>query len=226
VTDSAAELAPTRSWLRPRVVATVLVVAVAVGAAGGALARVVRTHRAPAVRAAVPAYNGQAVWRAGSRPAPGFTLRDQNGAAVSLASVRGRPVLLTFLDSQCRSSCPLVGRQLGSILRALPPPSRPVVLVVSVDHAGDTPAGIDKALTRWRLRGPWTVHWLNASSRAALATVWRAYGIRVLPTTNDVVHSLTLYLIDRNGFERTAYLFPFLPGFVQHDLARLARSTA
>jgi hypothetical protein len=33
-------------------------------------------------------------------------------------------------------------------------------------------------------------------------------------------------LIDRRGDERTAYLFPFLPAFVQRDLGRLARESA
>jgi hypothetical protein len=47
-----------------------------------------------------------------------------------------------------------------------------------------------------------------------------------VPTTNDVVHSLALYLIDRRGYERTAYLFPFLQGFVQRDLGRLAQELA
>jgi len=30
------------------------------------------------------------------KPAPGFTLRDQNGAQIHLASLRGHPVLLVF----------------------------------------------------------------------------------------------------------------------------------
>jgi hypothetical protein len=56
--------------------------------------------------------------------------------------------------------------------------------------------------------------------------VWRAYGVTVEPGSNDIVHSLALYLIDRRGDERTAYLFPFLPSFVQRDLARLAGGSA
>ncbi len=99
-------------------------------------------------------------------------------------------------------------------------------MIVSVDQAGDTPAGIRRALTKWHLNGPWAVHWLNASTPAQLASVWRSYGVRVVPTTNDIVHSLALYLIDRRGYERTAYLFPFLQGFVQRDLGRLAQERA
>ncbi len=95
---------------------------------------------------------------------------------------------------------------------------------MSVDQQGDSPLGIQLALREWRLNGAWDVHWLNAPTRTGLAAVWKSYGVQVVPKTNDVVHSLALYLIDRAGYERTAYLFPFLPGFVQRDLGRLART--
>lgn len=199
-----------------------IVLTAAVGVAGGMLAGKLRGGSAAVGHPALPAFHGQAVWRAGARPAPGFALNDQTGAAVSLRSFRGRPVLLTFLDSQCRQSCPIAGRQLASILRRLPAAQRPALVVVSVDHSGDTPKAIDHALAAWGLAGPWETHWLNAPTRAKLAAVWRAYGVTVEPSTNDIVHSLTLYLVDRSGDERTAYLFPFLPAFVQRDLAMLA----
>jgi cytochrome oxidase Cu insertion factor (SCO1/SenC/PrrC family) len=189
------------------------------GAAGGVLARVLHDRsNAPSL----PELHGQGVWAAGERPAPPFALRDQNGSLVSLASLRGRPVVLTFLDSRCTSECPLAGRELGSILRRLPAARRPALVVVSVDPQGDTPRSIAHALAKWKLAGPWTVHWLNAPTRARLARVWKEYRVQVEPTTNDIMHSLALYLIDRRGDERTAYLFPFLQSFVQTDLARLA----
>lgn len=194
-----------------------------VGVAGGIVARELR---APAAAPALPAFHGQGVWSPGQRPAPAFALRDQYGSRVSLATLRGRPVVLTFLDSKCTSECPLAGRELGSIMRRLPAASRPALVVVSVDPQGDTPRSIAHALAKWKLAGPWTVHWLNAPTRARLAQVWKAYHVQVEPTTNDVLHSLALFLIDKHGDERTAYLFPFLQSFVQTDLARLAGERA
>jgi protein SCO1/2 len=202
-----------RAWL-------LLAAAAAAGLVAGAAIQL--AHRTHTAAPPLPALHGQAVWSAGARPAPGFALRDQSGTLVSLRALRGRTVLLTFLDSQCHSSCPIVGRQLGSVLRRLAPAARPVVVVVSVDQKGDTPSGIRHALAKWQLRGPWALHWVNGSTRAQLARVWKAYGVVVQPTSNDVVHSLALYLIDRRGDERTAYLFPFLPSFVQRDLAHIA----
>jgi cytochrome oxidase Cu insertion factor (SCO1/SenC/PrrC family) len=201
----------------------ILLAAVVVGAGGGALIRVLTGSGTAAAKPSLPTLHGQAVWKAGARRAPNVSLRDQTGRVVTLASLRGSPVVLTFLDSQCKSSCPIEGRQLGSVLRRLPAMERPTLVIVSVNHTGDTPAGIRRALAEWHLNGPWAVHWLNASTRRQLAAVWRSYGVRVIPKTSDIVHSLTLYLIDRRGYERTAYLFPFLQGFVQRDLGRLAR---
>ena len=220
MTEPRVHLPPAWGRLSLRLVALVLLGAAGLGVAGGVLLRELRMGTAS--RPALPELHGQAVWAAGARPAPGFVLTDQKGAAISLAALRGRPVLLTFLDSRCQAECPVQGRQLGSILRALRPSQRPTLVVVSVDHAGDTPASIGHALAEWQLRGPWTTYWLNGASRARLAVVWRKYGVLVVPKSNDIMHSLALYLIDRRGDERTAYLFPFLPGFVQSDLARLA----
>jgi hypothetical protein len=54
-------------------------------------------------------------------PAAAFTLTDQRGSQVSLASLHGKVVLLTFLDPVCVSECPLIAqefRQAGELLGA------------------------------------------------------------------------------------------------------------
>lgn len=207
-----------------RWVALVLLAAAAAGIGGGFVLQ--RARSAPvAATPRLPELHGQAVWPAGKRLAPNFTLRDPDGAPVSLASLRGRPVLLTFLDSRCHSACPIEGRELASIMHQLLSAERPVLVVVGVDPKGDNRAGIHHAVRAWGLAGPWRWHWLTGS-RSQLAAVWRSYGITVQPTTNDILHSLAVLLIDRRGFERTAYLFPFLPSFVHGDLARLAGERA
>ena len=216
----------TESRISVRRAALVVGLASAIGIAVGAGLYALDSHSSPSAGAGtLPAFHGQAEWEPGARAATGFTLRDQDGASIALASLRGRPVLLTFLDSQCKQECPIQGRQLGSILRQLPAARRPALVIVSVDPSGDTPASIRHAMAKWGLAGPWTWHWLNGA-RSRLAAVWHVYGITVDPSSGDIVHSLVLYLIDRDGYERTAYLYPFLPGFVQGDLARLAGTAA
>lgn len=202
-----------------RTIAIAVVLAAAAGSAGGVLAARLVSHPSGL---GLPAYHGQLSWESGRRAAPTFALRDQHGRRFSLASVRGRPVLLTFLDSRCTSDCPIEARELAASLRRVPAGRRPVVVVVSVDPVGDTAVSIAKALRKWRLDGPWTLHWLNGP-QAGLTAVWQSYGIGVRAASSDIVHGMALYLIDRAGDERTAYLFPFLPGFVTTDLDRLAR---
>ena len=174
---------------------------------------------------ALPKLHGQASWSPGEQPAPAFELRDHEGALVSLAALPDRPILLTFFDSDCVDQCPLMGRDLAIMLRRMPADDRPTLLIVSVNPAGDTPASIRDALANWRLAGPWRLHWLRGTKRE-LASVWRDYGVTVDPTTKTVTHGLPLFLIDGQGFQRTGYLFPFLPNFVALDLKTLRDEVA
>jgi protein SCO1 len=206
---------------RRRLVALLLALGAVGGSSLGLLAHVAFGDM-EGISPALPALHGQASWGAGERAAAPFRLRDQDGAVVSLAGLRGRPVLVTFLFTRCKEQCPVTGRQLGTVLRRMAPADRPTLVIVSVDPTGDTPASIRHAMIAWRLAGPWRWHWLRGTKRE-LAPVWKAYGIAVEPSTSDITHGLALYLVDRHGFQRTGYLFPFLPDFVALDLQKLAR---
>lgn len=211
-----------RRRLTPVAVVVILVLAASVGVGAGAALHVARRPSTQAPQAlAVPALQGQAVWSAGRRAAPAFALRDQDGRLVSLASQRGHTVLLAFMDPLCKQECPLEGRGIAAAERQVAPAQRPTVLIVSVNPQA-TGADAKAAVRRWRIPGRW--HWL-LGTRAALRRVWRAYGITVIPTTHDIVHSTALYVIDRSGFERVGVIAPFLPQFVADDLRMLARGS-
>lgn len=55
----------------------------------------------------------------GAVPAPDFQLTDERGEPVSLASLRGKAVVLTFLYTSCPDTCPLVATKLGQVQRQL-----------------------------------------------------------------------------------------------------------
>ena len=206
-----------------RRVALVICLAAVAGVAAGVVAHVLTAPSAARPAALpLPELHGQATWAAGTRRAPQFTLRDVLGGRVSLASTRGHATLLAFLDSRCRSLCPLVGRALGDVQRALPAGARPEVLVVSVDPAGDGAASVRSAARRWRMGPGW--RWLTGT-RSQLAAVWRAYGIAVRPRSNDIVHGSPVYLIDSRGYERAGYLAPLLPNFLALDIRRVEART-
>jgi cytochrome oxidase Cu insertion factor (SCO1/SenC/PrrC family) len=182
------------------------------------LAAALLVHK-PAQPAAQPApLQAQATWAAGTKPAPGLALRDEAGAPISLRSLRGRVVLLTFLDSRCRRECPLEGHVLGDVLREIGD-GRAVAVVVSVDPWADTSASALAFAEHAGWSGDW--HWLLGKP-AALAPVWHAYHIAVKRTPEDILHSAALYLIDPHGNLRAAYLFPFSARAVAQDIRRLA----
>jgi cytochrome oxidase Cu insertion factor (SCO1/SenC/PrrC family) len=201
-----------------------VVVAVAVGVGVHRLTAGSAAKYAPQVVSERHGMLGPASWAPGARRAPPInTLRDQNGRLFSLASLRGRTVAMVFFDSFCRQECPLEGHALAAAERRLPASERPVLVAVSVDPA-DTRTSVRRAIRSWGLAGlaPW--YWLMGKHRT-LAPVWRAYHIYVGPKVNgDISHTEAVYLIDRRGYERSAYLYPFAPNFVTHDLRRLAAS--
>lgn len=211
-----------RRWTGSRL-AIALALAVVLGVAAGVGAHLVFRQSADATGMPLPDLHGQATWSAGQQPAPPFTLRDVLGGRFTLASTKGRPTLVTFLDSKCRSLCPIVGRDLGDVQRSLPAAERPAVLVVSVDPAGDTPASVRSAARRWHLEPGW--RWLTGT-RPQLAAVWKRYGIEVERTTNDIVHGAAVYLLDSRNDERAGYLAPLLPNFISLDIRHVEAESA
>jgi cytochrome oxidase Cu insertion factor (SCO1/SenC/PrrC family) len=214
-----------RHSLRPSLIVLVLSVAVLIGAGAGLAVRLLggRTATAPAVAQARFGIHGAESWATGARPAPMIdTLRDQFGEPFSLASLRGRNVAIVFFDSHCKTSCPLEGRALSAAERLLPRSQRPVLVAVSVNTA-DTPKSTAIAVRKWGLSevAPW--YWLMGT-RKQLAPVWAKYDIYVSPRPidGDIQHTEAVYLVDRRGYERTAYLWPFAPHFVTTDLRALA----
>jgi protein SCO1 len=185
---------------------------------GAALA--VAATRSSAGSDAAGVVRGDAVWKAGSRPAPGFRLTDQAGRPVSLGSLAGRPFLLVFLDSKCKTLCPIVGHQLGQVQRRLGDGALPLV-TISVDVA-DTPRSVASAARRWGWHGHWM--WLMGS-HAQLAPVWKAYGIGVKPTATDITHSIAVYLIDQRGDERAGFLPPLAVSELVSDVGVIRSGT-
>src|SRR5436189_685611 len=115
----------------------------------------------------------------GGTPAPDFHLTDQNGAAVSLANLQGKAVVLTFFFTNCPDACPRTAetfRQAADQLGA--DAGRVAFVAVSLDPEGDTPQAIQDFLAAHRvtdrllyLTGP----------RTELEAVWKAYYLFVSP---------------------------------------------
>jgi cytochrome oxidase Cu insertion factor (SCO1/SenC/PrrC family) len=214
-----------RGSLSPSLIALVLAIAVLIGASVGLAVQLLnrRTTAAPTVTPARFGMHGEATWAPRAHAAPAIdTLRDQFGKRFSLASLRGKSVAIAFFDSHCRQSCPLEGHALSAAERSLPRSQRPVLVAVSV-NTQDTRASVAAAVRAWGLSEVASWYWLMGT-RKQLAPVWAKYHIYVSPRPidGDIQHTEALYLVDRRGYERTAYLWPFAPRFVTLDLRTLA----
>jgi protein SCO1 len=148
-------------------------------------------------------------------PPADFALRDQDGRPAALAAYRGRPVIVTFMYSTCKDTCPLMADQIRGALDEV---GHDVpTLAVSVDPAGDTPLNTKRFLARHGLTG--RARFL-LGTRAQLAPVWRAYGIR--PQTNSDAHSAYVLVIDKRGRQRVAFPASELtPEGLAHDVKAL-----
>ena len=151
---------------------------------------------------------------AGTRKAPDFALRDQSGRAISLQSLRGRPVVIAFIDPVCRNLCPLEAKVLSDLPAALPVAARPVIVAVSVNPWNQARSNLRLDAARWHLPSDW--RWA-LGSYPALAKVWDGYAIGVQVhtktlagvTVRTVDHTEAAYVIDPSGYERALFLYPY-----------------
>ncbi|MHB1583071.1 MAG: SCO family protein [Acidimicrobiales bacterium] len=133
-----------------------------------------------------------------------FSLVDQLGRPVSLTSLHGKTVALTFLDPVCNASCPLTAqyfREADGMLGSIRPDVELVAVVanplyrersylVAFDREEDM-----TSLGNWRFL---------TGSLPELESVWRTFGIQVQyePGGAMIGHSSTTYVLDRRGHVR------------------------
>jgi protein SCO1/2 len=135
-------------------------------------------------------------------PAPHFSLTDQNGRRVTLASLRGKVVLLTFLDDTCTTDCPLIAQEFRLAGQMLGPDAAQVELVainynplytdLSYIQAFDRQEGLAR-VPNWRFL---------TGTRGQLKQVWQRFGVppaEVLPAGSMIGHGDYAFVIDQNG---------------------------
>jgi cytochrome oxidase Cu insertion factor (SCO1/SenC/PrrC family) len=133
--------------------------------------------------------------------APPFSLVDQHGHAVSLSSLHGKTIALTFLDPVCTSDCPIIAqefRQAGQILGA----ESTKVDLIAIDAnpryiAPDYLVAFDDQENLADIP-----NWLYLTGTdKELERIWDAYGILVGYASGGamIAHSDTAYVINRDG---------------------------
>jgi len=148
--------------------------------------------------------------------APDFALRDQDGERVAMRSLRGRPVLVTFLYTECEETCPSQAQQVRAAFDEL---GRDVpALAVAVDPARDTPERARAFLSKQRMTG--RMRFVLGSSDQ-LRPVWGAFAVE--PQRDDLEHTGRFVLVDPAGVQRVSFpIDQATPERLAHDLRLLA----
>ncbi|HEX3238094.1 MAG TPA: SCO family protein [Gaiellaceae bacterium] len=208
---------------------TILGLALAVGVGIGALIAIAgssTTEASPIAATETPSFASPNLdpGVALSSVAPGFTLTDQFGKRVSLRSLRGKVVVVSFNDPECTTICPLTTTALLRAKKLLGPASSAVELLGI--GANPEATGVESVhayseahemLHKWRFL---------TGSLPQLRRVWRAYGIEAAVIGGSIDHTPATYIIGPDGRESRLYQTAMAYSSVNQLAYEMARSIA
>jgi protein SCO1/2 len=131
------------------------------------------------------------------RPAPPLALVNQHGDTVTLATLRGRAVLVTFAYAHCMSVCPVVVREVLDAQRQLASRAMQVV-VITLDPWRDTPDRLPSVAAEWQLGA--LAHVVSGDTTSVLRTLdaWNIPHARD-GGSGEITHPSVVYLVDAGG---------------------------
>jgi len=161
-------------------------------------------------------------------PAPSFTLTAQDERRLSLADLRGKVVVLTFIYTACADTCPLLTAKMAALQGRLGADfgARVFFVSVTVDPERDTPAV---------LKGYGVAHGARfdgwaflTGTPAEIRDVGKRYGIFAKKTARgDVDHTFLTSVIDPRGVLRVQYMgVRFEPAELLTDVRSVLAETA
>jgi cytochrome oxidase Cu insertion factor (SCO1/SenC/PrrC family) len=136
--------------------------------------------------------------------APGFRLTDQDGRTLSLSSLRGKVIVLEFMDPHCIDICPLVSQEYVDAYHDLGTGASQVVFAaVNVNQYFNQVRDVAAYSTEHQLSSIPDWHFFTGPV-SALRPTWQGYNVSVAaPNPNaDIVHTSIIYFIGPDGRER------------------------
>lgn len=133
--------------------------------------------------------------------APDFALTDQAGAEVTLASLRGKTLLIDFIYTHCPGPCPVLTGRHAQIQRELAPEirARTHFVSISLDPERDTPEAMASYA---RVRGADLASWSFLTGEPErVRDVLARYGVFAQKSKNpgEVDHVVVTLLVDGKG---------------------------
>jgi cytochrome oxidase Cu insertion factor (SCO1/SenC/PrrC family) len=169
--------------------------------------------------------DGEGPYRGGEAPEGielvDFALRDHTGELVRSTPLRGEVLVLTFLDSQCTESCPIIASQIGRGLDLLTAEERRrvVAVAISTDPQEDDPGSVRAFLLRHRVLGE--LHYVGgAEAESKLRPLWKRFNIlSSLESGEDTLHSAPVRIYDEGVWVATLHAgVDLTPANLVHDL--------
>jgi protein SCO1/2 len=142
----------------------------------------------------------------GNNCLPDVSLIDQHGSAVSLASLKGKPVLIDFIYTSCASTCPVLTAKMVSVARELGPALGANVTMVSItlDPEHDSPAQLASYA---KSRGADDNGWLFLTGEPAqIDQVLALFKLRrTHESDGSIMHSVSAFLLGPDGHQIRQY---------------------
>jgi protein SCO1 len=159
------------------------------------------------------------------KPAPEFSLTNQDGKRITLKDLRGKVLAITFIFASCVDTCPLLTAKMAGIQNHLGGSFGPQVNFVSitVDPERDTPEVLRRYAERHQAN---TAGWFFLTGTPPeIREVAKRYGIYYKKTPRgDVNHTFLTSIVDQNGTLRVQYMgVKFNPDEMLRDLKSLIK---
>ena len=172
-----------------------------------------RSSFAVVALALILAASGCAREAAGDYPAsngnnclPDVSLIDQHGQAISLASLKGKPVLIDFIYTSCASTCPVLTSKIAAVARELGPALGANVTIVSItlDPEHDGP---EQLAAYAKSQAVESNSWLFLTGKpAAIDQVLAAFKLRRMRESDgSIMHSVSAFLLGPDGHQIRQY---------------------
>jgi protein SCO1/2 len=142
----------------------------------------------------------------GNNCLPEVSLIDQHGASVSLASLKGKPVLIDFIYTSCSSTCPTLTAKMAAIAHRLGPALGADVRIVSItlDPEHDTPAELAKYAASHDANGNGWI--FLTGSPAQIDQVLALFKLRRMREGDGTItHSVSAFLLGPDGHQIRQY---------------------
>jgi len=162
------------------------------------------------------------------RPAADFSLTTQDEKPLSLADLKGKVLLVSFIFTTCNGSCPATTHRMGLVQHALKSrgllkDGRAHLLSISLDPVRDTPEVLRNYM---KLYDADTASWtfLTGPAESVTKTI-AAWGMWARPAANGQLdHPSRIFLVDSQGRVREIYHLGFLkPAWVVEDIEELLK---